>query len=111
MNGAGGPELANEVGVEVALRSVTLRNFTYVLAPLRSAAAELVATVQDADELQARLEGVPVDGLELRVMARDTGLYVSLRFERGEFVNLATAGLQVLDRADATELPRGGENA
>lgn len=85
--------LANEVDVDLQLRGVTLREFDFSLAPLWP--------LEPSD---------PVDGLELRLRARDTGLVVSLRFERGEFVNIATAGLTMLDAADAaTETNGGGE--
>jgi hypothetical protein len=86
----GGP--ANELELELHLQRVTLRDFGYELLPLAA--------------------GPPwnMNGLELVATARDTGLRVSLRFDRSEFVNIATAGLAMLDQADeATETQEGGE--
>jgi hypothetical protein len=83
---------ANELELELHLQAVTLRDFAYRLQPLRA--------------------GPPwgVNGLELVATARDTGLKVSLRFDRGEFVNIATTGLAMLDAADAaTDTQRGGD--
>ena len=91
----GGP--ANEVNLELELREVLLRDFTFALKPLRWG-----SVTDDSGRIVT-----PVRGLELEATARDTGLRVSLRFERGEFVNLATAGLAGLDAAD--EQTRGGE--
>lgn len=105
--------LANELEVDVNLRRLILRNFTYGIGPIRPVTHELLteAAAGGPDELAAAIEGLPVDGLELVLIAADTGLKVSARFERSEFVNLATAGLRILDAADATEIPEGGENA
>jgi FAD/FMN-containing dehydrogenase len=100
---------ANELEVDVNLRRLVLRDFTYGVGAIRPVTAELVAGAGSEDELAAALEGLPVDGLELILRAADTGLQVSARFERSEFVNLATAGLALLDAADATELTEGGE--
>ena len=105
-------ESSNEVQVELAIpvpdvRAVTLRNFTYRLQPLRKIRAE--GFLPDAEAAAEYLEGIPVDGLELVAIARDTGLQVSLRFARSEWVNIATGGLAILDAADAAELPEGGE--
>ena len=100
---------ANELEVDVNLRRLVLRNFTYGIGPIRPVTAELVAGAATESELAAALEGLPVDGLELILRASDTGVQVSARFERSEFVNLATAGLRILDAADATELSEGGE--
>jgi hypothetical protein len=106
--------LANQIDAEVTIRSVVLRSFTYQVAPIQPVTAELITDeagfLLAGEELAAALEGRPVDGIELSFAADDLGLTVSLRFERGEFVNLATAGLRMLDAADATELPEGGEN-
>lgn len=87
---------ANELELDVKLRRVLLRDFDYRLGP-RMAEPELVAPGV------YRNPGAGVDGLELLVRARDTGLEIVLRFERGEFVNVATAGLAMLDLADAAE--------
>lgn len=103
----------NEVQIEMEIpipvpnvRGVILREFVWLLRPLRQLRGEQFAS---AEEYEAAVEGIPVDGLELLATARDTGLTVSLRLERGEFVNIATAGLSMLDAADATEIPEGGE--
>lgn len=88
----GGP--ANELELELHLQAVTLRDFDFRLAPLYNGFPVEVAPN-------------PIDGLELLAVAKDTGLRVSLRFERGEFVNVATAGLAMLDAGDATEIPEG----
>jgi hypothetical protein len=105
--------LANQIDADVTISSVTLRSFTYQVAAIQPVTAELVLDeagfLLAGEELAAALEGRPVDGIELTITPNDLGLTVSLRFERGEFVNLATAGLRILDAADATELPEGGE--
>jgi len=83
--------LRNELELQVEVRRILLRDFAYRLGPLRSG----------SNGTLGRFAGEGVDGLELELTARDTGLQISLRFERGEFVNVATAGLQMLDAADA----------
>lgn len=91
MNAFDGHPAVNEIEADLQLRGVTLRAFGFGLHPLR----------QDPDD--ARL-----DGLELRAVAHDLGLTVSLRFERGEFVNIATTGLHMLDAADEVAERGGG---
>lgn len=86
---------ANSLDVDLELRGVLLRDFEYRLEPLEGIEARPGVWVAGAG------------GLELLAVARDTGLKVSLRFERSEFVNLATAGLAMLDAAD--EKTGGGE--
>ncbi len=93
----GGP--ANELELELHLQRVVLRDFTFNLRPL------YWWRPMPIGDLPA---GQGVDGLELVAVAKDTGLIVSLRFERSEFVNIATAGLQMLDAADAATDTRGG---
>lgn len=88
--------IANEIQVDVALRRVVLRDFDYRLAPL---GIELAGP----GVLLAR----SVDGIELLVRARDTGLEVLLRFDRSEFVNVATTALAMLDAADVTDHTEG----
>lgn len=78
----------NAIEADLQLRGVTLRQFRFVLLPLRSRGQ--------------------VDGLELRAFADELGLTVSLRFDRSEFVNIATTGLQMLDAADAAARHTGG---
>lgn len=85
---------ANELDVELQLRAIVLRDFEYGLRPLLGLELRPGVYVREA-------EGLGAGGLELVAVAKDTGLKVSLRFERGEFVNLATAGLAMLDAADA----------
>ncbi len=68
------------------VRNVTLRRFAFQLTPL----------VTDGR----------TDGLKLMLIAADIGCQVSALFDRAEFVNIATAGMTMLDVADATE---GGE--
>lgn len=89
----------NELELEVSLRRIVLRNFAYRLGPLHAG----------ADEGLGRFPGLGAApaGVELELTARDTGLQISLRFERGEFVNVATAGLQMLDAADAAGSTEG----
>ncbi len=84
----------NEVEVEMPVvtarvRRVVLRRFLFSLTPIGGAGG--------------------TDGLELELVAADTGLTVSVRFERSEFVNIATAGLQMLDEADGAEPTEGRE--
>lgn len=88
---AGWAGAENELDIEATLKGVVLRNFLFTVEPLYGGG----------------LPPYPVDGLGLRFIAQDTGLVVSLRFERSEFVNLATAGLQMLDAAD--EIQGGGD--
>ena len=92
----------NELDVELQLRAVVLRDFRYELRPLLGLELRPGVFVRE-------LDGMGAGGLELRAVAEDTGLTVSLRFERGEFVNLATGGLAMLDAADAGEPKRGEE--
>lgn len=88
------PELEPHMELELVFqRRILLRDFAYRLGPLTA----------ESDGMLGRFAGAAVDGLELELTARDTGLQISLRFERGEFVNVATAGLAMLDAADATE--------
>lgn len=91
---------ANELELELHLQRVILRDFDYCLAPLLGLELRPGVFVRE-------LDGMGAGGLELEATAKDTGLRVSLRFERGEFVNLATAGLAMLDAAD--EATRGGD--
>lgn len=90
MNGPG-----NEFELDVTLHRVTLRDFDYRLEPLPPELRELSPGVFLRPELGA-------GGIELAVLARDTGLEIVLRFERSEFVSVATGGLAMLDAADAT---------
>lgn len=92
----GAPGPANELELEVQLQRVTLRDFDYRLEPLRGPV-----------EVRSAVFAEGVKGLELEVTARDTGLRVSLRWERFEFVNLATAGLAMLDAGDAADEQKG----
>jgi hypothetical protein len=85
----------NELTIDVTLYRVMLRNFEYRVAPLFFSRDTPYAYPA-------------ANGIELVLKARDTGLEVVLRFDRSEFVNMATAGLTMLDAADATEPPRGG---
>ena len=90
---------ANELELELELRRVVLRDFRYELRPLLGVELRPGVYFREAD-------GMGAGGIELVAVAKDTGLRVSLRFERGEFVNLATGGLAMLDAADdATEKP------
>lgn len=51
-----------------------------------------------------------LDGLALDVVPQSERFQVSLLFERSEFVNIATAGLAMLDAGDeASERTEGGE--
>lgn len=77
---AAGAGPANEIEADLQLRRVVLRVFGFGLHPLH--------------------DGEQLDGLELRAVAHELGLTVSLRFERSEFVNIATTGLHMLDAAD-----------
>lgn len=87
----------NSIEADLQVRAVTLRRFDFVLLPIyRQVTPENIT-----DE-------PTVDGLELRAAAHELGLTVSLRFERGEFVNIATTGLQMLDAADAVAESGGG---
>lgn len=49
-----------------------------------------------------------VQGLALDVIPPSGRVQVSLLFDRGEFVNIATAGLAMLDEGDAAAAERGG---
>jgi hypothetical protein len=99
------PEPVNSVDIDLNLRAIVLRRFTFELHPLRESWQRV------SEDYGPPMRG-PVNGLELRAVAVDTGLKVSLRFERGEFVNIATAGLHMLDAADAlaTDTEGGGDN-
>jgi len=66
----------------ITVQGVILREFVWLLRPL-------------SDESGA------ADGVELLCTAHDSDLTVSLRFDRGEFVSVATEGLRILDAADA----------
>lgn len=99
MNGAP----TNELELDLQIRRITLRDFTFSLKPLRA-----VMFDDTQEEAFYRGERPPVTGVELEAIAKDTGIVVSLRFDRGEFVNLATAALAGLDAAD--EETGGGEN-
>jgi hypothetical protein len=104
VNGQPAPEPVNSVDIDLNLRAIVLRRFTFELHPLRESWQRVSEDYEQP--------GLPVNGLELRAVAVDTGLKVSLRFERGEFVNIATAGLHMLDAADAlaTDTEGGGDN-
>lgn len=81
-------ELANETAVDAEMtfriRSVTLRHFGYRLRPLPA----------------PRQDGSAVNGIELELSTPD-GMTVSARFDRSEFVQIATTALAMLDAADA----------
>jgi len=101
LNAAGQPGPANdlELDVSIIVRRIVLRDFLYRLSPLAGP-----VTLNGA----AAVEHGPATGLELLLRARDeTGLEVLLRFDRSEFVNVATTGLAMLDAADATEPTEG----
>lgn len=49
-----------------------------------------------------------VQGLALDVVPRSRRFQVSLLFDRGEFVNIATTGLHMLDAADEVASRGGG---
>lgn len=108
MNGNGyPPQSDNSIEADLQIRDVTLRRFGFGLHPLFEHDFEggpRCGVEHEHDSSCFRR----MNGLELRAIAHELGLTVSLRFERGEFVNIATTGLQMLDAADEVANRGGG---